>query len=104
MAWLNDGAIQGLLLGSGGVLVWSLALYVASRAPTRRAPMLAAFAMLCLATYLTGEALGALAPDLPTWSSWLRRTWWAPSLALPTWLVLSVALTAEEGPDTWAAA
>ena len=45
MAWLNDGAIQGLLLGSGGVLVWSLALYVASRAPTRRAPMLAAFAV-----------------------------------------------------------
>jgi len=30
VGWLNDGAIQGLLLGSGGVLVWSLALYVAT--------------------------------------------------------------------------
>jgi N-terminal 7TM region of histidine kinase len=103
VGWLNDGAIQGLLLGSGGVLVWSLALYVASRAPTRRAPMLAAFAMLCLATYLTGEALGALAPDLPTWSSWLRRTWWAPSLALPVWLALTLALAADEGPERLAA-
>jgi hypothetical protein len=99
VGWLNDGTIQGLLLGGGGLLVWSLALYVASRAPARHAPMLAAFAMLCLATYLTGEALGALAPDLPTWSTWLRRTWWAPSLALPVWLVLTMALAIEEGPQ-----
>src|SRR5438874_371448 len=38
MAWLNDGGIQGLVLGSGGVLVWALALYVASRAPSGRTP------------------------------------------------------------------
>ena len=59
-AWLNDGRVQGYVLGAGAMLVWALALYVASRAPTRRASMLAALAMLCLAAYLCGEALGAL--------------------------------------------
>jgi hypothetical protein len=90
MGWLNDGPVQGVLLGAGAVLVWALALYVASRAPSRRAPVLAALAMLCLAAYLTGEALGAFAPDLPNWSIWLRRTWWATSLAAPAWLALAV--------------
>src|SRR5438552_1181224 len=99
MGWLNDGGVQGLLLGGGGMLVWALALYVASRAPTRRASMLAALAMLCLAAYLGGEALGALAPDLGTWSTWLRRTWIAPSVALAAWLVLTLALAADEGPE-----
>src|ERR1043166_4720914 len=102
MAWLNDGRLQGLLLASGAVLVWALALYVASRSPSRRVSLLSAAAMLCLAVYLMGEALGALATDLPTWVGWLRGTWWAPSLALPIWLTLSLALTAEEGPDGWA--
>ena len=68
-----------------------------------RVSLLSAAAMLCLAIYLMGEALGALATDLPTWASWLRRTWWAPSLALPIWLTLSLALTIEEGPPAWAA-
>jgi len=95
--------VQGYVLGAGALLVWALALYVASRAPTRRAPMLAALAMLCLAAYLCGEALGALAPDLGTWSSWLRRTWLATSVALPAWLVLTLALAADEGPEPWAA-
>jgi hypothetical protein len=99
MAWLNDGTMQGFVLGSGAVLVWALALYVASRAPTRRAPVLAALAMLCLAAYLVGEALGALSPDLQGWSTWLRRTWWGPSLAAPIWLLLSLALAADEGPE-----
>ena len=99
MAWWNDGIVQGGALGCGPVLVWALALYVASRAPSRRASMLAALAMLCLAAYLTGEALGALAPDLPTWSGWLRRTWLAPSLAAPAWLILTLALAADEGPE-----
>src|SRR6266849_4998700 len=99
MAWLNDGTVQAYVLGGGALLVWALALYVASRAPTRRAPMLAALAMLCLAAYLCGEALGALAPDLGTWSSWLRRTWLATSVALPAWLVLTLALAADEGPE-----
>ncbi len=101
MAWLNDGTVQGLLLASGAVLVWALALYVASRDPTRRAPILAAIAMLCLAAYFMGEALGALATDLGTWSEWLRRTWWAPSVALPVWLVLTLALAIDEGPPQW---
>src|ERR1700737_1039338 len=99
MGWLNDGGVQGAVLGAGAVLVWALALYVASRAPSRRAPLLAALAMLCLAAYLCGEALGALAPDLSTWSSWLRRTWWATSLAAPGWLVLTLAMAADEGPE-----
>src|ERR1700738_2763279 len=97
MGWLNDGGVQGVVLGAGAVLVWALALYVASRAPSRRAPLLAALAMLCLAAYLAGEALGALAPDLPGWSIWLRRTWWASSLAAPAWLVLTLALAVDEG-------
>src|SRR6266704_2997591 len=99
MEWLNDGSLQGLVLGTGAVLVWALALYVASRAPSRRAALLAAVAMLCLAAYLTGEALGAFAPDPPSWSVWLRRTWWATSLAAPAWLVLTLALAADEGPE-----
>lgn len=99
MAWLNDGFFQGLVLGAGAVLVWALALYVASRAPSRRAALLAALAMLCLAAYLTGEALGAFAPDPLSWSAWLRRTWWATSLAAPAWLVLTLALAADEGPE-----
>jgi hypothetical protein len=101
MGWLNDGLVQGTLLAAGAVLVWALALYVASRSPTRRVSLLSAAAMLCLAIYLMGEALGALATDLPTWAAWLRRTWWAPSLALPIWLTLSLALTIEEGPPAW---
>src|ERR1700737_4100032 len=90
--------MQGLVLGSGAVLVWALALYVGSRAPSRRGALLAGLAVRCLAAYLPGEALGALAPDLPTWSGWLRRTWWATSLAAPAWLVLTLALAADEGP------
>jgi hypothetical protein len=103
MLWLNDGLLQGSLLASGAVLVWALALYVASRSPTRRVSLLSAAAMLCLAIYLMGEAIGALATDLSAWAAWLRRTWWAPCLALPIWLTLSLALTIEEGPSTWAA-
>jgi hypothetical protein len=101
MGWFNDGNVQGVLLCGGAVLVWALALYVATRAPTRRAPMLAATAMLCLAIYLTGEGLGALSPDLQAWADWLRRTWWAPGVALPAWLATSLALAADEGPEPW---
>jgi hypothetical protein len=101
MGWLNDGTIQGVLLSSGAVLVWALALYVASRAPTQRATLLATLAMLCLAIYLLGEALGALSTDLTTWADWLRRTWWAPGLALPAWLATTLALAADEGPEPW---
>src|ERR1700687_5155068 len=68
MGWLNDGAVQGVVLGAGAVLVWALALYVGSRGPSRRAPLLAALAMLCLAAYLTGEALCAVAADAASWA------------------------------------
>jgi hypothetical protein len=103
MAWLDDSHIQGSLLACGAVLVWALALYVGSRSPARRVSQLSVAAMLCLSVYLMGEALGALTPDLATWAAWLRRTWWAPSLALPIWLTLSLALTIEEGPPASAA-
>jgi hypothetical protein len=102
MGWLNDGSVNGVALASGAVLVWALALYVASRAPTRRAPILAAVAMLCLAAYLLAQAIGALASDLQTWAAWQRRAWWAPTLALPVWLALTLALAADEGPEPWA--
>ena len=101
MGWLNDGTIQGVLLSSGAVLVWALALYVGSRAPFQRATLLATLAMLCLAIYLVGEGLGALSTDLTTWAGWLRRTWWAPGLALPAWLATTLALAADEGPEPW---
>src|SRR5438067_12934825 len=98
-------SLESGVLTCGALLVWALALYVASRGPTRRASRLAAAAMTCLAAYLTGEALGALAPDLSGWSQWLRRTWWAPSLAAPFWLLLSLVLVDDEGPpaaSAWA--
>jgi hypothetical protein len=91
----------GLLLSVSAILVWALGLYVGSRGPARPTSILAALAMLCLGAYLLGEALGALATDLPTWSNWLRRTWWAPSLALPIWLVLTLRLAIDEGPERW---
>src|SRR5262245_32646447 len=99
MAWLLDGALEAVLLGSGGVLVWGLGLYVASRGPGRRATQLAALAMLCLGCYLTGEALSLLAPDISGWAGWLRWTWWAPCLAAPAWLASTLAVAADEGPE-----
>jgi hypothetical protein len=101
MAWLNDGSVEGVLLSGGAVLVWALALYVASRGPARRAPMLAAAAMACLAIYLMGEGVGALSSVLSEWADWLRRTWWAPCLALPAWLAVTLVLAADEGPEPW---
>ena len=74
LGWFNNGNLQGVLLCGGAVLVWALALYVATRAPTRRATLLAAAAMLCLAIYLMGEGLGeARGTDLQTWADWLRQ-------------------------------
>src|SRR3954453_11490140 len=101
MGWLNDRSVQSVLLSSGAVLVWALALYVVSRGPTRRAPMFAAAAMAGLAIYLMGEGLGALSSDLREWADWLRRTWWAPCLALPAWLAVTLVLAADEGPEPW---
>lgn len=95
---------EGVVLAAGAALVWALALYVVSRAPVRRVPGLAAAAMLLLAAYQLGEALGALAPDVERWATWLRRTWWAPSLAPGVWLLLSLALAEAEGPPGLASA
>ena len=92
------GAGDGVFLGVGSVLVWALALYVGSRSPSRRASQLAVAAMVCLAAYLAGEALAAIAPDLAGWSIWVRRAAWAPGLAAPIWLSLTLVLAADEGP------
>jgi hypothetical protein len=94
--WLNDGRVQGLVLGGGGLLVWALGWYVASRGRWQRTSVLSAVAILCLGVYLTGEALGALGPDLPSWTRWLRQTWWATSVAPAAWLALTLALLDDE--------
>src|SRR5689334_11773115 len=94
---------MGWLLGAGAIVVWALALYVASRSPTRRTSILAALAMLCLAAYLTGETLGALGPSVQDWAGWLRRTWWGTSVAPPLWLVLTLTFVADEGTPRMAA-
>jgi hypothetical protein len=86
----------GIILAIGALLVWALGLYVLSRAPVRRVPILASAAMALLALYLVGESLAALAPQDTAWADWLRRTWWAASLAAPTWLVLTLALARDE--------
>src|SRR4051794_22155350 len=86
----------GVGLAVGALLVWALGLYVVSRAPARRVPILAASAMGLLTAYLVGESLAALAPDDQTWAAWLRRTWWAPSLAAPVWLALTLTLARDE--------
>ena len=90
------GATTGIVLTAGALLVWALGLYVVSRAPARRVSVLAAAAMACLSAYLGGEALGALAPTAAIWANWLRLTWWAPCLAAPTWLLLSLTLARDE--------
>jgi hypothetical protein len=86
----------GVVLALGALLVWALGLYVISRSAARPVPILAFLAMVCLTAYLSGEALGALAPDVLTRSSWLRATWWSACLAAPTWLVLSLTLARDE--------
>jgi hypothetical protein len=59
-----------------------------------------AAAVLCLAVYPMGEGLDTLASDLQSWATWLRRTWCAPSPALPLWFALTLAFTVEESTLT----
>jgi hypothetical protein len=94
---------DGLVLAGGAVLVWALALYVASRAPLHRRPVLAALAMLCLTAYLAGEALGAIAPDEERRLAWLRWTWWGQSIAAPVWVMLVLTLAIDEASELLAA-
>jgi hypothetical protein len=90
------GQATGPVLVAGALLVWALGLYVISRSPNRRVSILATAAMVCLACYLLGEALGALAPDPTIRAGWLRATWWAPSLAPAVWLALTLTLARDE--------
>jgi len=100
-----DWAEAAVLYG-GVLLVWALALYVASRAEPRRVSVLAALSMVALSVYLYGQALGGFAADLSIWATWLARTWAGAALAPGLWLMLTLALGAEEGTQrvrAWAA-
>ena len=92
-AW-GESAVQYV----SAVLSWALALYVGTRGGLRRIPLLATLSMLCLVAYELGLAVAAAAPD-ESGSSWLRATWWGPSFAPAFWLLLTLALAVEEGPE-----
>src|SRR6266487_4916500 len=89
---------EGMLAYIGALLVWSLALYVLTRG-NGRVPVLAVLAMGAFAVYLLGLGVGALAfPAEPgRWVAWLRGTWGGATLAPSFWLVLVLALGADEG-------
>src|SRR4051812_35030416 len=88
---------------AGTLLSWLLALYVLTRGGLRRIPVLAALAMLGLVFYLLGYALSALAPDPSPALGWLRWTWWGAAVGPALWLLLAVALVADEGQAPLAA-
>jgi hypothetical protein len=89
---------EGMLLFAGTAVAWALGLYVVTRGGLRRVPLLAALAVFAISIYLTGQALGALAPEPERWLAWLHRTWWGAALAPAFWLALTVALAIDEGP------
>jgi hypothetical protein len=89
----------GAVLYGGAVLVRALALYVATRGEFGRIPVLAALPMLGLTTYLLGQSLGGFTSDLQVWATWLARTWSGAALGPTLWLVLTLALAAEDGPE-----
>src|SRR5579884_1960097 len=94
VSWAELAVVYG-----GALLVWALALYVLTRGRPGRIPTLAALAMLALTVYLLGQAVGGLAPDLPTWATWVARTWPGAALGPALWLLLTLAMAADEGPD-----
>src|SRR5919108_2502841 len=98
LAWPPVWA-EGAALYAGAALSWALALYVTTRGGLRRIPLLAALAMGALVVYLLGQGVGVLAPDHATWAAWFRRTWWGVALAPALWLLVTLALVADEGPE-----
>lgn len=90
---------EALALYAGCLLAWGLGLYVVTRGGLRRIPLLAMGATVTLVVYLLGQALGSLGADLDAWLSWGRRTWWGAALAPSLWLLLTLALAADEAPD-----
>ena len=83
MAWLNDARFRACCWMP--VLCWSGAWPCSSR--PRRPPVEHRSGRRghALPGGITSwRGLGALAPAYD-WAVWLRRTWWAPALGLPTW-------------------
>ncbi len=97
LPWLPS-ASEGVLVYTGMLLVWVLGLYVLTRG-RGVVSALAGLAMAGFSCYLLGLWAGALArtENVWYWVGWLRWTWWAAPLALGLWLLLLLAITADEG-------
>ncbi len=97
LPWLPSTS-EGVLVYIGMLLVWVLCLYVLTRG-RGPVPMFAGAAMACFAVYLLGLWAGALAraDDIWYWVGWLRVTWWGGVLAAGLWLLVVLAIAAEEG-------
>ena len=93
--------LEGAALYAGTLLAWALALYVATRGGLRPVPVLASLATFMLVAYLLGQTVGTLTleENLHTGVIWFRRTWWGAALAPALWLLLTLALAADEGPE-----
>jgi hypothetical protein len=83
------------------LLVWVLGLYVLTRG-RGMVSTLAGLAMAAFSCYLLGLWAGALArtENVWYWVAWLRWTWWGAPLAAGFWLLLVLAITADEGSGT----
>jgi hypothetical protein len=81
----------------GALAVWALSLYVISRAGWSPVATLAALAMWTLVLYELGVGLSLLALDDATWALWSRVSWPGPALLPALWLLLTAALSEDEG-------
>ncbi len=90
---------EGPVVYAGALLAWVLGLYVLTRGGFRPIPLLAAASTFSLVVYQLGQALGTLAPSPQEWIGWAQRTWWAAAIDPALWLVLALALSADEAPD-----
>jgi hypothetical protein len=88
------------MLYGGVLLVWALALYVATRTEGGgRIPVLTVLAMVALCVYLLGQAIADVAPTLAIWARWLAATWPGAALAPALWASLALAMLIQEGPS-----
>ena len=91
---------ESALLYGGVLLVWALALYVATRSEGGgRIPVLSVLAMVALCVYLLGQAIADVAPSLVIWARWLAATWPGAALAPALWASLALAMLIQEGPS-----
>jgi hypothetical protein len=90
---------EGVVVYTGALFAWALGLFVVSRGGLRLIPLLTVGATLVLVVYQLGQALGLLAPNASGWLAWSRATWWAAGAAPAVWLLLVLALAAQEAPE-----